>query len=70
MAKYVEHSTYKLAVVGSIHEHAKLTITYCFLDETLNRGPRVTVLYTEHVKEQGGTPSSFILYPCTIPRDN
>ena len=33
-------------------------------------GSRVTVLYTEHVKEPGGILSSFVLYPCTIPRNN
>ena len=31
---------------------------------------RVTVLYAEHVKEPGGILSSFVLYPCTIPRNN
>ena len=30
----------------------------------------VTVLYAEHVKEPGGILSSFVLYPCTIPRNN
>ena len=31
---------------------------------------RVTVLYTEDIKEPGGAFSSFLLYPCTIPRNN
>ena len=28
------------------------------------------VLYAEHVKEPGGILSSFVLYTCTIPRNN
>ena len=28
------------------------------------------VLYAERVKEPGGILSSFVLYPCTIPRNN
>ena len=31
---------------------------------------RVTVLYAERVKEPGGILSNFVLYPCTIPRNN
>ena len=31
---------------------------------------RVTVLHTEHIKEHGGPLSSFVLYPCTTPRNN
>ena len=30
----------------------------------------MTVLYTEHVIDPGGALSSFVLYPCTIPRNN
>ena len=30
----------------------------------------VTVLYAEHVKRPGGILSSFVRYPCTIPRNN
>ena len=59
----IEHSTWKLVVVGSIPGLGNLTITNCCSDETLNH---VMVLYSEHVKKPGGALSSFVLYPCTI----
>ena len=47
-----------------------LTISNCRSDETLKPRSRVTVLHTEHVKEPGGALISFVLYPCSIPRNN
>ena len=43
---------------------------YLLSDVTLNLGFCVTLLYTEHVKEPEGALSSFVLYPCAIPRNN
>ena len=39
VAQLVDHSTWKLGVVGSIPGLVNLTITNCLLDVTLNRGP-------------------------------
>ena len=42
----------------------------CVVCERVKPKSRVTVLYAEHVKEPGGAHSSFVLYPCTFPRNN
>ena len=70
MAQWKERSTLKLEVVGSIPGLVNPTIINCLSDETLKTWSRVTVLFTEHVNEPGGALSSFVVYPCTISRNN
>ena len=62
----VETRLENIEVVGSITWLVKLII---FLKRLKPRS-RVTVLYTEHVKEPGGAHRSFVLYPWTITHRN
>ena len=52
ISQWLERLTWKLEVVGSIPGLVNLTIINCLSDETKPRS-RVTVSYTEHIKEPG-----------------
>ena len=60
---------------GDSNPQPAVTRNIVFTSHTLylpskSAGYCVTVLYAKLVKELGGAVSSFVLYPCTIPRNN
>ena len=64
IAQWMERSTWKLEVVGSIPGLVNLTIINCVSDETLNRGSVFGAIH-----RAGGILSRFILYRYTILRN-
>ena len=72
LAQYVERRTREHRVLGLYRLWVRVPgwTTKKSLIVFVKPRSRVTVLYTEHVKEPGGILSSFVLYPCTIPRNN
>ena len=71
IAQWLERLTWKLEVVGSVPGLVNVRIIKnVFRMRLSSEVPCDGAIYTEHVKEPGGTLSSFVLYPCTIPRNN
>ena len=66
LAQLVEHSTWKLQVVGSVPRLVNLTITGSLSDKVKTEIPYDCAIH-QAVKEPGRALGSFIQCPCTTP---